>query len=251
MTSTPCASSWTRCSVATCPRWRRTWTPPACRGLLGVGWEVWSNGGLAGWSSGFLSERGWFLIETDTTRQVTVDNAHPEAPAPNADAGTALRAALLSFTVIALVPALAIGAPPVASAGQGRAEQARDFTDLSDAIRSNEAQRDPEALMHLAPYVRSHPSDVVGRSLLLDILLRRNWPLPIAELRHAGAVSSAQFSPDGQRVVTASDDGTARLWDAHTGVSLGGPMEHAGKVSCARFSREGALEGDGRGGGPG
>jgi hypothetical protein len=31
---------------------------------------------------------------------------------------------------------------------------------------------------------------------------------------HAGPVRSAAFSPDGQRVVTASSDHTARLWDA-------------------------------------
>ena len=30
---------------------------------------------------------------------------------------------------------------------------------------------------------------------------------------HEGTVVSAQFSPDGQRVVTASEDNTARLWD--------------------------------------
>jgi hypothetical protein len=33
-------------------------------------------------------------------------------------------------------------------------------------------------------------------------------------MKHEGEVLSAKFSPDGQRVVTASKDGTARLWDA-------------------------------------
>jgi hypothetical protein len=37
----------------------------------------------------------------------------------------------------------------------------------------------------------------------------------VAELTgHAGTVNSAAFSPDGARVVTASADGTARVWDA-------------------------------------
>lgn len=33
---------------------------------------------------------------------------------------------------------------------------------------------------------------------------------------HKGAVVSARFSPDGQRVVTASEDSAARLWDVTT-----------------------------------
>jgi hypothetical protein len=33
-------------------------------------------------------------------------------------------------------------------------------------------------------------------------------------LRHEDLVETASFSPDGQRIVTASDDNTARIWDA-------------------------------------
>ena len=45
----------------------------------------------------------------------------------------------------------------------------------------------------------------------------------------------AAFSPDGRRVVTASDDNTARAWDAETGELLGQPMKHTGTVRFAAF----------------
>ncbi|TCG04459.1 hypothetical protein BZM27_40695 [Paraburkholderia steynii] len=37
---------------------------------------------------------------------------------------------------------------------------------------------------------------------------------------HQNAVDSAVFSPDGKRVVTASWDGTARVWDLATGKQI-------------------------------
>jgi len=37
---------------------------------------------------------------------------------------------------------------------------------------------------------------------------------------HTSQVSSADWSPDGRRVVTASSDGTTRIWDAVSGAEL-------------------------------
>ena len=34
---------------------------------------------------------------------------------------------------------------------------------------------------------------------------------------HSGAVRSACFSPDGAKIVSASDDNTVRVWNAATG----------------------------------
>jgi tetratricopeptide (TPR) repeat protein len=52
-------------------------------------------------------------------------------------------------------------------------------------------------------------------------------------------VSHASFSPDGRRVVTASGDRTARVWDAETGQPLSAPLRHEGGVSHASFSPDG------------
>lgn len=58
-------------------------------------------------------------------------------------------------------------------------------------------------------------------------------------LEHRGEVVSAVFSGDGARVVTASGDGTARIWNADTGKQLMG-FEHRGAVRSAELSRDGA-----------
>jgi WD40 repeat protein len=47
------------------------------------------------------------------------------------------------------------------------------------------------------------------------------------------------FSPDGERLLTWSEDGTARLWDAERGGSVTKPLRHARHVIDAVFSPEG------------
>jgi WD40 repeat protein len=53
------------------------------------------------------------------------------------------------------------------------------------------------------------------------------------------ACHSAVFSPDGKRVLTASRDKTARLWDAATGKQMGPDMKHENAVYSAVFSPDG------------
>jgi len=58
---------------------------------------------------------------------------------------------------------------------------------------------------------------------------------------HADGVNSAEFSPDGNRIVTASGDGDARVWN----VSADGPWAsialkgHERAANSAEFSPDG------------
>src|SRR5262249_2915081 len=52
-----------------------------------------------------------------------------------------------------------------------------------------------------------------------------------------GNVSSAAFSPDGSRIVTASNDKTARIWDAASGKEIAVLRGQSDNVLSADFSR--------------
>ena len=63
---------------------------------------------------------------------------------------------------------------------------------------------------------------------------------PLGEaLQHQNLVMSAAFNHDGTRVVTASDDKTARVWDAATGKPLAPPLQHQRPVWSAAFNHDG------------
>jgi len=64
-----------------------------------------------------------------------------------------------------------------------------------------------------------------------------NWRRVLAG--HERNVTSAAFSPDGTRIVTASGDKTARIWDAATAKEIAVLRGHDGFVTSAAFSPDG------------
>ncbi|KIJ49834.1 hypothetical protein M422DRAFT_246201, partial [Sphaerobolus stellatus SS14] len=66
------------------------------------------------------------------------------------------------------------------------------------------------------------------------------WPAMQGIMFCPGSVTSVAFSPDGQKVVSGSDDRTIRIWNAETGQLVSGPFEgHEGLVRSVAFSPDG------------
>jgi WD40 repeat protein/tRNA A-37 threonylcarbamoyl transferase component Bud32 len=61
----------------------------------------------------------------------------------------------------------------------------------------------------------------------------------LAPQGHTGAIQSVAFSPDGERLASASDDLTVKVWDVRTGCVLLTLKGHTGPVTSVAFSPDG------------
>jgi WD40 repeat protein len=69
------------------------------------------------------------------------------------------------------------------------------------------------------------------------LLLKHKHAMPADHVERVEATIAV--SPDGRLLLTGSLDGTARLWDAETGKSIGLPLVHQGGVISVAFAPDG------------
>jgi hypothetical protein len=72
---------------------------------------------------------------------------------------------------------------------------------------------------------------------LAAVVSQASWRLRLGG--HENYVTSSAYSPDGSRIVTASWDKTARIWDAATGKEITVLRGHEGLLYSAAFSPDG------------
>ena len=105
------------------------------------------------------------------------------------------------------------------------------------ATASMNLETDPELSLLLATesarimYEANETVVSLSNTVLRQSLVKSRIRLTLTG--YDGGVTSAAWSPDGQRIVTASYDGTAKVWDAARGQELVALTGHNGRITSA------------------
>jgi WD40 repeat protein/DNA-binding SARP family transcriptional activator len=120
----------------------------------------------------------------------------------------------------------------------GRVAAARELA--AAAVSNMSVDAELAALLALQAVTTTYAVDRTWTPEAEDAL-HRTVPLLRTELvltGHTAEVVDVTFSPSGQRIATASQDGTARIWNATAGTDQLTLSGHAGAVNAVAFSRD-------------
>ena len=126
-----------------------------------------------------------------------------------------------------------------ALAATRKAEANQASSHLGQGLAAISGGNRDRGLAYIARALRVDASNTAARSLALDAIVHYNWPLPAAQARHDGTVWSIRFDATGSKVVTASGDRTARVWNAADLTAIGKPLKHEADVYQAQFTAAG------------
>ncbi|MCC7375190.1 MAG: protein kinase [Verrucomicrobiales bacterium] len=154
---------------------------------------------------------------------------------------------LLHAVFIVGLAGILIVSTRLATANRGKDRANRQ---LAKAMRDFEWQRMEDlvtagrrdgALAYLSDFLRQDPLDQVAATRVFAMMNGGNFGLPsVSPFQHGAAVNSISVSADGRRVLTAADDGMARVWDLRLGRVLT-VLAHPAKVTRAEFAADERL----------
>jgi hypothetical protein len=141
-------------------------------------------------------------------------------------------------------PPSATATTPIGSAQPLTQENPAFGTNPGQAIDATENRMAQPEKTRLAPNLTRLARVIAGPVVLLILMgvtyLYINRDTSRITLRgHTDALLSAAYSPDGKTIVTASKDGTAKIWDAASGRELDTLRGHTDWVTSAAYSPDG------------
>ena len=218
--------------------------------------------------AGTISPRGARIVTTSDSQPARLwDQASGVAIATLEDRYERVLKAAFSRDGTRLVTTLLEGGAQIWNASDGRRGATLKGSSLHAAVFSPEATRlaaayednsvrvwnteSGELLVSLPPQPDYVESLVLGpggaRIVTYGTKVATLWniasnaaPTAIALVGHSDRIRDAAFNEDGTRIVTASEDKTARVWDAADGVQVAMLQGHTDWVDRAAFSPDGS-----------